>query len=67
MQKERSSMDECWTTMEQGYLADRLYAEGEDPEAWRCRRCGMIYDGGQCCTHCGDHNPLNDPEEEFEF
>ncbi len=60
-------MDDEWTTEEQAELARRLFAEGEEPEAWRCRTCGMIYDGGQFCTHCGDHNPLNDPDEDEDW
>ena len=59
-------MDEEWTKSEQSQLEDYWDSQGEDPDAWRCRTCGMIYDGGQFCTHCGDRNPTNDPELEFE-
>jgi hypothetical protein len=31
-----------------------------------CRSCGMIYDGGMCCTYCGDTDPLGDGEEDIE-
>jgi hypothetical protein len=41
-------------------LIARLIEEGEDPEAWRCKTCGAIYDGGQCCTYCGDRDPLDE-------
>ena len=51
---------------EQNQLAFELIEEGEDPENWKCRTCGAIYDGGQRCTYCGDHNPLDNAELEFE-
>ena len=25
-----------------------------------CKICGMIHDGGQCCTYCGDRDPLDE-------
>lgn len=46
----------------QNELAAMLISEGEDPENWRCRTCGALYDGGQRCTYCGDDNPLDDVE-----
>lgn len=59
-------MDEKWTKSEQSQLEDYWYSQGEDPDDWRCRTCGKIYDGGQFCSYCGDRNPLNDPEIEYE-
>lgn len=63
---------DCWEDIQtrnedaQAELAGRLLSEGEDPDAWRCRTCNAIYDGGQACAYCGDRNPLDDPEVEFE-
>lgn len=51
--------DECTDHESQAELA-RKYL-GDDNTT--CRNCGMIYDGGQCCTYCGDRDPLNEREE----
>lgn len=50
----------------QAELAAAIIADDENPEDWRCRTCNAIYNGGQRCTYCGDHNPLDDPELEEE-
>jgi hypothetical protein len=44
---------------DQEELAARIIEEGDDPEAWRCRTCGAIYDGGIRCTYCSDPDPLD--------
>lgn len=49
----------------QNELAGMLMRDGYDLDEMICRTCGALYDGGQCCTYCGDHNPTDDPEEEF--
>ena len=47
---------------EQDQLAQYYYERLEDPEDWRCRSCGAIYDGGIRCTYCGDIDPLDTGE-----
>lgn len=44
----------------QAELTARLMSGGENPEAWRCRTCGAIHDGGTRCAYCGDGNPLDE-------
>ena len=50
--------DDCTDHEAQAELA-REYV-GEDNRT--CRTCGMIYGYGQCCTYCGDTEPLGEGE-----
>ena len=44
--------DDCTDHEAQAELAREYF--GEDRT---CKTCGMLYDGGQCCTYCGDRKP----------
>ena len=55
---------DCRDEEAQAELADYYMDLGDDPNEWKCRTCGMIYDGGQFCTYCGDRDPLDTGEME---
>lgn len=55
--------NDCQDKEAQAELALRYDRMGITPGAMTCRTCGMIYDGGQCCTYCGDTNPEDDDED----
>ena len=50
--------DECTDHESQAELARKYF--GKDMV---CKSCGMIYDGGQYCTYCGDVDPLDEEGE----
>jgi len=52
--------DECTDHESQANLAREYFGYEND---MRCKSCGMLYDGGQCCTYCGDVSPLDEGEE----
>lgn len=60
--------DECIDHEAQAELAELYgYNVSEGPygelicaTGMECRTCGMIYDGGNFCTYCGDKNPLGE-------
>lgn len=56
--------DGCQDKEAQEILRGRLIVEGEEPDEWKCKSCGMLYDGGQCCTYCGDTDPMNTGDDD---
>lgn len=44
-------------------LAAQIMEKGENPEEWKCRTCGMVWDPNYSpiatkCKWCGDPDPL---------
>jgi len=52
--------DECADHEAQAALVRKYFGYEND---MRCKTCGMIYDGGQFCTYCGDRDPLDERDK----
>ena len=47
--------------LQYGYqVSEGPFGEVIGTTGMECRTCGLIYDGGNFCTYCGDRNPLGE-------